>query len=450
MGLFLRLDEYVEDFPTGTPLRLIDLFKKIVKEIDAIVERTHNNALLHRICQVLAELGAYALNFLDNAHTAQTPRGLVQMLDRLRDKLYPDSLLLVAPQVVHNYTIWDLLPVLKDLTSELPEAKTWEGIFQPFQGPINVVCFPRIERENILLHAIFGHEFGHPIADQFIQEQKETPDYKEKSKAISEEIRKRFKDDLSKEPDTIRRFEIEAQLFDDIEEIYQRALQELISDAVGTFLFGPSALFAAAEVLIPGGLDDLPAHPDYYPPTRYRLRYMRQVLESSKQLTLLNSIQYEDDLKSIGSKIKDFIRYIEALTDSRADIALLKTDKLLDLAYTWVDATLPAALASAKTACQEICYTTELIAKHIPDALHRLHLEVPPGEIGKYPNTSWVDWRSAMLAGWLHKIYVVSLTGRTWADRLKISTTTQKLTLKGVEDCLLGEEYRTFVDHEHA
>lgn len=443
MGFFLRLDEYVEDFPTGTPLTLIELFKTIVKEIDTIVERTDNNALLNRICQILAELSAYALIFLDNAHTAQTPRGLVQMLERLRDKLYPDSLLLVAPQVIHNYTIWDLLPLLKDLTSELPESKAWDKIFQPFRGSINVVCFPRIERENILLHAIFGHEFGHPIADKFIELQERSPDYEKKLKAISVEVQKRYEKQLSEAPDVMRRFEIETKLVDDIEEIYQRALKELISDAVGTFLFGPSALFSAADVLIPGGLDDLPEDPDYYPPTRYRLRYMRRILED--QIKILNSIQYTGELEPIGSALRQFIKYIETLTDSDVDTTSLRTVPFLDIAYTWVESTLPDALAFAETACREICFSKSLIESQIPEAVSRLHLEVPPGEIGKFPNTSWVDWRTAMLAGWLHRIYVVSLTDKKWAERLEMSTTTQRLTLKGIEDCLLGEHYEKFV-----
>lgn len=445
MGLFFRLDEYVEDFPTGTPQRLIDVIKKIVVEIDAVVDRVDDDRLLKGICSIIAALSSAALDYLDNAHTAQAPRGLVQMLERLRGKIYPKSVLLVAPQVEYNYTIWDLLPALKNLTKQLPDAKTWDTLFSPFEGPINVVCFPRIERENILLHAIFGHEFGHPIADEFLDQHEKEPAYKTQLSAAREEIRKRFAQHLSAHPDPMDRLDMEIRLFDELVHVYRRALQELISDAVGILLFGPSALFAAIDVLVPGGLDDLPASPESYPPTRYRLRCMREVLRQDNQLDRLKAIAYGEQLGPVGVAVRQFIQYIEALTDANDDLQRLKGNDLFDVAYNWVAKSLPSALDFAKTSLRDHCFIAGLIDSHLHGALERLHLEVPPGEIGTYPNLSLIDWRLALLAGWLYKIYLASQAIRPWSDRQRKPDPTQRLTLKGIEDCLLREEYAVFL-----
>jgi hypothetical protein len=85
-GLFFRLDEFVDDFPTGIPRDLIETVQRLLRELQKIADEEEDAEILFDICDLL-ELTepqppglSQALDWLDNAHTAQTPSGLVQLL----------------------------------------------------------------------------------------------------------------------------------------------------------------------------------------------------------------------------------------------------------------------------------------------------------------------------------------------------------------------------------
>lgn len=50
-ALFLHLDEYIEDFPTGTPQQLIELIKQITIETDKTIQITTDLKKLGLICR---------------------------------------------------------------------------------------------------------------------------------------------------------------------------------------------------------------------------------------------------------------------------------------------------------------------------------------------------------------------------------------------------------------
>jgi hypothetical protein len=117
-GLRYRLKEYVSEFPAGTPLDLIEIFELFLTELEnGLAPLTDVNQLKSHF-HLLGTL-AEVLTLLDNAHSAQTPRGLVQLLEKTSSLLFPSAKLFVAPSADYNYSIVDIVPWLKTLAAEL-------------------------------------------------------------------------------------------------------------------------------------------------------------------------------------------------------------------------------------------------------------------------------------------------------------------------------------------
>ena len=439
MGFFLRLEEYIEDYAAGDPKDLIVLFRSVLERVALVIESSNNPRELNLIGLALIDLSTYALTSLDHAHSAQTPRGLVQMLRAIRDKLYAGSLLIVSPKTEHNYTITNIYPEVYKHTKRLLSNSIAKEILSNCEAGINVVGFPRIERENILLHVLFGHEFGHPVADEFIAAEAKS----KKSKADLASIRKQVNSVVRtyKINDNLDRTEAHKNLFVRVIEIRTRGLQELVSDAVATFIFGPSAIFAAADVLIPDGLDNVPTGPEYYPPTRFRIRLMMKVLAETEYLRVLREITLPRYLIPIRQAVNRHMKLLSEIAKGSDDLKAISNLDEHRIAFNWLQRSLTGAIAHAKRRVEKSTYSSKIARLEVPQCLERLYLEVPPGEIGKFPHLKAVDCRSAILAGWMYKIYQVTRKDADWITRAKQISMAQSLTLKGIEDSFLKGEY---------
>ncbi|MES9924486.1 MAG: hypothetical protein ABW152_10355 [Candidatus Thiodiazotropha endolucinida] len=441
-ALFLHLDEYIEDFPTGTPQQLIELIKQITIETDKTIQITTDLKKLSLICRSINTLASAMMILLDHAHTAQTPRGLAQFLDKLQMALNKDSKILVTPLADYNYTISNYYPGLDQLLSGtlIPE-KNWEVISEPFCNGLNVVRFPRVERNNVLLHAIFGHEFGHPIAAEFLNTYQKSTEYSQDLTKLNEQVTIEFKSTFDLETDKVKRTKMHSELCTIAEEVHRRALEELISDSVAVMLFGASALFAAAEIMIPDGLDILPQHDDFYPPSRYRLRIMYNYLAQSGQIEALRSLNVHNDIKPIITALINYIDYIEKQVLDQSDLDTIKSHSLVKISYDWLEQTLPRGLLYARETVQEYIFQAITQTNQVPEALHRIYLGVPPNENGIHPNITSVDWRTPIIAGWIYKLFVTTNKEKSWNLKRDSVAEIQALSLKGVEDALLRLDY---------
>ena len=438
------MEEYVEDFPTGVPQELVALFKDVARESDDIIEGTADTNELSLICRTLANVATYAMNLLDHANTAQTPRGLTRFLERIRDNLQKDSVLLVTPLAGYNYTIGDHFPTLdRLLRGRLVPDEKWDSRCTQYKKGLNVVRFPRIERDNVLLHAIFGHEFGHPIADTFLMKDQTSPEYHSEITALNSKVNKEFESVLATESNSITRVKLHGEMCTYATEIRRRGLEELISDAVAAFLFGPSALFAAAELLVSDGLDQLPQPQEFYPSSRFRLRVMCKVLADTGHLDAIRKMPVDEDLGAHSIAVKEYLARLEAMANSSEDVAERDKDPLVRIAYEWVDKSLEIALESAAEAVSTIAYQAKTMTEETPEALRRLSLGLPPSEVGIFPEVKAIDWRTTILAGWIHKIYLLARLDLNWIDRRDQIRNTQSLALKGIEDSFLRSEYLT-------
>ena len=171
-ALFSRLEEYSEDYQGNVPQRLIEKLKLATESIEERIEWSKNPDSLGFICTVLTDLARDILPLLDHAHRAQTPRGLWQVVSQLHGTLKLAGEIFPTTSDHYEYIVAnhaDLYIELIDTDSHkgvIGEAK-WNAIFHDFPRVLSIVQFPRLERDNVLLYPIFGHELGHEIVDSF-------------------------------------------------------------------------------------------------------------------------------------------------------------------------------------------------------------------------------------------------------------------------------------------
>lgn len=444
-GLLARLEEYAFDFPGGAPRRAIELIQALLAAIGEEIDQTSDERAIGLICRVIRGMGTLLQHF-DNAHTAQTPRGLPQMLGALMARLEPNATLVAWPQSSYNYTIRDLLAPLKEMTQSLLSKEAHQKVFGSVAGPLNFVSFPRIERDNVLLHAIFGHELGHPLATKFLESERTTPAYSAALRRVTDALMALYK--LSTAPKgALGGSPAQTKAFVDglhrVLALRKRGLQELISDCVGVLLFGPSALFASYDTLSVGELDEPPGT-GTYPPRRFRLRVVKNLLDAEGYTSTLESALQTAE-PSISAALARYLKHINELTAQQTDKSNLGADPLIKLAYDWIEETLPGGTAFVRERLEPLRYEPKHMSAEVPELIERLRIRVPPSEIGAPPHAQVIDWRSALVAGWACRLHMLDDPAAGTDQGIKQADTMNRLILRAVEFTILGDEYRKFL-----
>jgi hypothetical protein len=444
-GLFFRLDEFVDDFPTGIPRNLIEVVQSLLRELQSIADEEDDPEILWDICSVLEFTEpeppglSQSLDWLDNAHTAQTPSGLVQLLRVASKQMGLPGDFLVAPDHELNYSILDFIRVWRELLSDLLDTKELDEIFKALPATCYVVRFPRITRENVLSHAILGHELGHPIAEDFLAQYKASAAYQKKVKQVTSAIRS----ELQKQS-KLNNVDLAAEqprAFRKVDALFHRAIEELISDSVAVFTFGPSALFAFYDLFIGGDYDAPPNEPYEYPPDRYRIRLMLELVKEKGHLAVLTTSLQHPTYLQVRKAVREMLSHLESLASETSDLEQLKYDPWTRIAYDWLKQSLPKAVDYARSRVKNFMYEADVIKKEIPDLIKLLKIGVPPAERGAWPDPVQVDWRSSLLAGWCMRL---DLIAKNTAPGAKLETQMRELsdlTMKGIEYSILRQEY---------
>lgn len=447
-GLHQRFEEItVGDFPANTPQLVIRLFQDILEKLAPKIEKSSSPKELVLICSLIEHYGSF-LQFVDNAHTHQTPRALVQILEEVTEALNNKAKLLCWPQYNLNYSIVDILPHLQQTTENIFSTAENSSLFQGFLGPLNLISFPRAERDNILVHAVFGHEIGHPIADEYLSQEQWNDVYKNQLEEISEIIQKEYGEKLNQLSHDMARLKYKNDIIKEIIKIRERALQEFISDAVAILIFGPSALFALYDILVVGDIDYPPYRSEYYPPSRMRIRLMLKWLEQSGHLDAIKNLGNAKINREITDALDGFLEHLDKIAVEHTDELQIKRQPILKISYDWVEKTLEQAVLFAKKKVSKVIYKPDTVLSEIPELIDRVNLDLPPNEIGIYPNVVSVNWRSAILASWIYKIGGIRYRD---VSTVKLQSSDyerqQKCTLRAIEYIVLQNRYNVFTNN---
>ncbi|HWQ38342.1 MAG TPA: hypothetical protein VNM24_06975 [Burkholderiales bacterium] len=432
---FLELE--ARDFPAPTPGEVIEHLCRILTLVESKLSGGDE-----RTCRLVIKLVfeyQKLLSIFDNAHSEQTPRGLVRVLeDLLIFRRIHDGpcKLIAAPQTTYNYTIVDLTVQIYRSVTHLFTKEDLAAI--QLKEPIFLIAFPRIERDSTLLHPVFGHEVGHLIAFRFLEEASRKKEFgNEFNRAfepIAKAIRQQHKNDqvalvteLQRQGEMLRTY-------------WQRGLEELISDYVGLLLFGPSALFASFTIFSQQELDRPPQGPFYYPPSRYRLRFSLEVLQDDGYMSAMTELVKAPGEINAFPAVTEWLEHMRSLTKERTDVTALEKDPTRSAAYEWIRSSLSEAKKYARERIKAILYTSELMKREVPELVERISLDLPPNEIGTFATLKPASWGSAFNASWFYIINGKTREGEPLG--LKDQQKVNQLALRAVEGILLKERYQ--------
>ncbi len=383
----------------------------------------------------------------DNAHTEQTPRGLVWILEKLlvaHDITGSKCRLIAAPAAEYNYRITNLAPLILDPVKDLfilaEETGSEKDFFKFFSDPLFVITFPRMERDNILAHAVFGHEVGHLVAARCIADPTMLALIKDPMNGIRDDLRAKS----TAQSPAVKTVEA-AKEFHHIRSCWLRGMEELISDYVGLLLFGPSALFAFYWVTSHRDLDKLPSEPGFYPAARHRLRFALKTLEEEGFVDALRSSPPASGGKlDCYPSVAAFIDFLQTLAKNDADEVAMRERKHLGMqkAYDLMGITIEHAKKLAKQNVQALTYSRDSLQSEVPELVERISFDIPPDEIGVGATKKSPTWASAILAGWCWAIHGQKAVGGvseplTAKQRELLNT----ITLRGVESILMKQLY---------
>jgi hypothetical protein len=325
------------------------------------------------------------LRYVQRAKTRNIPWSLVSNLDEmLKREFGNDYLLLFRPQWQFNFSVFtdDLIFYLKKILLIFFPANETE-INKTFSDKkIHIFSFPFLEKTNVLLNSIIGHEIGHFYHKRWKENEypKMLDEYNKKLKEYYEGIT----------PDD---FFI---AYDNTEEglkILSGMYREIISDIYGYFLFGPSIIFSLYEFSTFETNLILPAEKnDYYPMTKYRIRIlMKYLLEKDRGIAELLS-----DDREYSYYFKKHIDRINQYLSTDDDLRLFSAEKSFEKKL------FESSLDSIINGIKKNISGEYLDYGNINRLFDKLEKGIPINEIDGVP----IDITKILLAGWIYFIKI--------------------------------------------
>ena len=397
------------------------------------------------------------LRYIDGAITRKLPWSIIKPFEKLFESITPGISFMFRPQWKYNYSIvtddlktyyYESLKEYQDFT-ETPR----ENVFTDFKKPFHIISFPSLERKNILLHCLVGHELGHLIVrkNDYIPETLKK-DFSNRIKAEVKEIvmnsyRKRF-DSLDIFTKFLAKKE-EQNYLERTQQMWTRGLEETLADIFGALLFGPAMLFSLYELSIQRKMDHLPDYyNNFYPPWRYRLRKIIDVLQ--RPLAQFFPIPAENfPVKKFHEKINSKFELIKDLAEKNYDLKIIDQDPLVKIAYREIEKDLSNIINTtgyfANILKKKIITPTKLY-KNIEHLVIRLSNGITPNAVEvSVENRRPAELVEIINASWFYKI---AFEKKFFIDNDEIDSslldkldTLNRLTLKAIEYSDIETEY---------
>jgi hypothetical protein len=284
------------DFVSQSPLALARTISNVSEYLeDVVLEILHNvdwtdpdsveddqqnlrtvDAVIHRL--------AAELRYIEGATTIRLPWSVISAFERLVRTLLPRTDVMLRPQWHYNYGshVLDFRRVyLEELEGfKLLVDRDIRRVLAPIPNHFHILTFPVLERKNILLHSLLGHEIGHLIVSDVAPANRRRFLRSIRNSVGQQTGRLIPAASGDSEAIALTKSFLTVQYLETAELCWERAVTELLADVVGATLFGPAALFSALEMAIQQGFDAPPAREtEYYPPWRLRLRLIWETLQ---------------------------------------------------------------------------------------------------------------------------------------------------------------------------
>ena len=439
--------EDCEDYPTDTPPKLCQLVnhtaRLFAKDISLVPKDQLRNASL-LLCNI-----AEHLRFVERSKIESTPWSMVQATEHFFKKhTGQDCHFIIRPQWSYNYgLIGEFVNVYKTSVRAFKwfDISEWEkAIGNIVNEKLFCVSFPRISRLNCLSHVNWGHEIGHIIAAEWIQNKFSHKWQKEEPK-VKKEIEKNVQMNPPNVPVLFKKTEIQKMVAEKVSMAMNTAVQglkELISDALGVHFLGPAALASSSSFCAPYSLDESPLKRGMYPPWRYRLRLMTYACEKDL-ITHDNSDNKE--AKYPGMIIQpyfDWLSEIKGLVAIKTDKDVLSKDIVTKVAYKFIEDnwdTIKNEVLDLLPSNSKQPYRLFEHVSEVKQLVGKLEHDISPNEFGEFPDNTPASFEDILNAAWVFKELKLSKdsTWRSVDDFEKL----YRLVLKAIESSFVHNKY---------
>ncbi len=367
-------------------------------EIDDAVMPDFHEALSSKIGPLL--------RFVIPLRASDLPWSLIPPFESvLRRELGDAYGLLLRPAWEYNYSVYsaDLRTILtKILEVFLPHRV---NSFTREKLHIHVFTFPFLEKNNVVLNSVLGHEIGHFFHDNWRRTE---------GAAIIDSAWSDLWDTYS------------AQHGGDLFEPYRKTetgirileglFREIVSDLVGHRLFGPCMLYSLYYLSLSYPKNEPPSkETDYYPPFKYRVRLLMDEVDTGNSALVALENSAGEGAKAIRG-IHDRIRNYLQRTDDREALqnCLVETNFFEDK--------LPQIREYVTKSVQQ----PQVSFDRVPVLFDQLKRRIPINEFEREP----VSISEILMTGWLH--YFALLEGhefRSFVDEYRVL---MRLLLKSI------------------
>lgn len=458
----------IKNFTSDTPITFSDkifsvceFFENILPSIYASYKSRKSTSeqkrqyriLLFTINENLKELSSH-IRFAQSAQARFLPYSIVKPLENEITKIEPDVLILFRPQWSYDYSCRDkffeyynnlLTKIYKSPSSE--KYKT-ENKSSKENKKLFVIAFPSIERKNILLHCLLGHELGHVLFST-----KDLINLDRCNEIAAKEIRKKIPEDNLENESNLKKTKRIKDSYDYIHDnLWMKGFEEIVSDIIGTLLFGPSFLFALFESIFQNNfpLDNLPDYKNkFYPPWRTRLRYIYNLCYELKFFPIPNNIFQNNQavIKSINKRINSIKKNI----DTQKDIKTLFSEEDIKIAYEQIFSSIENLKKHLIKIFKNITFDSNDFYNKVENLIYRIKNGITPNEIMNSQSViENVNLFEIIAAGWFYKIGINNnIKNQNKVDETySLMETNNRLILKAIEYSYITEKYHDFLKSE--
>jgi dCTP deaminase len=478
----LAAADFVSDAPRSLVLTLQNIFEYLSKVIPAIMsqidwagtqDQVEKDVNVLRVLDYQLKNFAAHIRYVESARTDRLPWQIIPSFEKLVEHLRPGARAMLRPMWHYNYAtiVSNLRDVyLSDLQAYefyLPDIDVESTVVAPLGSAFHIVSFPALERDNILLHSLIGHELGHLIANSLVEA--DSANFLDKARP---EIEKATDEDLKQKgltgeeigPLWYPRFRAQ-QIAENSKvclDFWSRGLEEILSDIVGAVLFGPAALFSTLEIAIQIGFDLPPSmRNNYYPPWRTRIREVYAVVESIagpllKVDAALFHMAWPVALASVSGKLRlsasmradlvnERVQTIKEIVASDTDEAQINKNPFAKIAYSGLREYITKHTESIKHAVGKRAFSQKSLTDSLPALIERLDSGITPNAEHDMPSRkpTHVGLVEVLNSAWYHKASLsVSATDAPTLELLEsVRAQRNRLTLKSIEYTFLSDEH---------
>lgn len=452
----LKVSTY--NFPSKASIKIIQILsilatfieestKSVYKEIDWDVPNQMKSSfvMLRNFKSLVQQLSA-DLQYIENSKMSKVPSGLSSPLQNIAQNIETNVEILLLQQWVYNYSIntnnrihrykaisQKLSPYISD---ELNEK------IEPYlENPIYSISFPSLEKNNILLYSVLGHEIGHLVAD------KNHDEFKTQffgTNNIQSALFNFYTNNSSL-------YKSRSHFLEIINFIEKRLYDELLSDVVGAIIFGPAMLFSMYEFSQQFDIDTTPENKNnFYPPWRARLRIIYNTIikfiPSFQTYRNISSEHLYFDINLLNRLIK-----IEEIINKTSDLERMEAeDNLTFIIYTQVTTIINNSLLNKLLIdLDRNNFNEDEFFDRINKLSIRLKHCIPPNTTNDLDINSNADLYEIINSAWKNRLSwepkIFDNDGNFNEKYLHERKKLNKLTLKAIEYANLTKEYNNFI-----